>query len=215
MRSPKRTIIIGDVHGCSAELADLLKAVNAGPDDDLISVGDLICKGPDSLGVMRWAAAAENLRCVMGNHELRLLNQWRKVPGTPVKSYDAETIRQLGSEYGSCMEFISTWRYYWAEQDFLVVHAGIDSRKSLAEQDKSDLVHLREIEGAPWFESYREKRLIVFGHWAARGLVDRPNAIGLDSGCVYGGKLSALILPERRVVSVPAHKTYVESSKKK
>jgi hypothetical protein len=48
----------------------------------------------------------------------------------------------------------------------------------------------------------------VFGHWARPEPVVRPNAIGLDTGCVYGGELTAVILPERRLVSVPARRVY-------
>ena len=71
-----RTIVIGDVHGCYQELQDLLRAVKATPYDRLISVGDLISKGPDSRAVVEWAMKTRNLECVLGNHELRLRRHW-------------------------------------------------------------------------------------------------------------------------------------------
>jgi bis(5'-nucleosyl)-tetraphosphatase (symmetrical) len=62
----------------------------------------------------------------------------------------------------------------------------------------------------PWFDFYRGSRTVVWGHWAARGLVTAPRLRGLDSGCVWGGSLSAWIADEDRIVSVPARRTYVE-----
>ena len=62
----------------------------------------------------------------------------------------------------------------------------------------------------PWFDFYTDDKLVVFGHWAAQEGVVRENAIGLDTGCVYGKKLTALVLPERELVSVKARKQYCE-----
>jgi bis(5'-nucleosyl)-tetraphosphatase (symmetrical) len=63
----------------------------------------------------------------------------------------------------------------------------------------------------PWFDFYRGKRTVVWGHWAARGLVTAPRLRGLDSGCVWGGALSAWIADEDRIVSVPARRAYVRA----
>ena len=63
--------------------------------------------------------------------------------------------------------------------------------------------------GQPWYEHYEGQGLAVFGHWPRReGPLLRSNAIGLDTGCVYGGALTALILPERCLVSVAARRIY-------
>jgi hypothetical protein len=209
--SAPRTIIIGDVHGCWTELQDLLRKTGATPGDRLISVGDLICKGPDTRQVLDWAMTAQNLTTIMGNHEKRLLDGLKD--GISMKSCEEATAKNLGSNLGRYVKFIESWPYYFQAEDFLVVHAGIDPRKkSLKDQNRDELVNLRTLSGTgePWFERYDGKQLIVFGHWAAQGVVTRPNAIGLDSGCVYGGSLTAVILPERRLVSVPARKVYAQ-----
>jgi len=64
----------------------------------------------------------------------------------------------------------------------------------------------------PWDDFHPGPRVVVFGHWAMRGLVERPHARGLDTGCVYGGRLTAWIAEEDRVVSVPARETYEAAS---
>ena len=206
----KRTIIIGDVHGCSRELKDLLRATGAGPDDRLISVGDLINKGPDSRGVMEWAMGARNLECVVGNHELRFVNSWRRGMVPAARPHDAETWRQLGDLREAAMRFCSSLPLTIDGGSFLVVHAGFDPRKRLAQQTVAALTDIRRLRDTdePWYEPYVGKQLVVYGHWAKPEPVVRPNSVGLDTGCVYGGALTALILPERRLVSVPARKVY-------
>lgn len=207
----RRCIIFGDVHGCVAELDRLLKEVEVTGEDDLLSVGDLICKGPDSRSVLEWAMGTPNLRCVLGNHEARLLDRWQAGVAPERGSSDEAVVRQFGDRQEGMMQFLATWPLYLEAEDFFVIHAGIDPRiPHLADQSRRDLTTIRIPEGmdVPWYDAYEGGRLAVFGHWARREPVIRPNAIGLDTGCVYGGALSALILPERRLVSVPAAKVY-------
>lgn len=206
-----RTIIIGDVHGCFDELQDLLRAVKATPYDRLISVGDLISKGPDSRAVIEWAMRTRNLECVLGNHELRLRKHWRAGTRSHEKSHDAETYRQLGDLYEEAMLWIDKLPLTISGPGFMVVHAGFDPKEDLEWQSAERLTNLRKLgDGRPWYEGYRERKLAVFGHWAKRQPVVRPNAVGLDTGCVYGGSLTALILPERILLSVPARAVHAE-----
>jgi len=206
-----RTIVIGDVHGCWEELQDLLRAVKATPEDRLISVGDLLAKGPDSRSVIEWAMRTPNLECVLGNHELRLRRHWRAGTRSTEKAHDAETYRQLAGIYEKAMAYIDKWPLTISGPGFMVVHAGFDPSEGLEWQSAAQLTGLRRLpDGRPWYEAYRDRTLGVFGHWAKRQPVVRPNAVGLDTGCVYGGSLTALILPERLLISVPARKVYVE-----
>lgn len=206
----RRTIVIGDVHGCREELEELLRAAAAGPEDRLISVGDLIAKGPDSLGVMEWAMRAPNLECILGNHERRFLRHWRAGTVSEEKTYDKDVYAQFGPKLDQAMRFASKWPLTVSGEGFLVVHAGFDPREELEWQSEAVLTDLRRLPGTgqPWYELYKGETLVVFGHWALPDPVVRPNAIGLDTGCVYGGALTALILPARRLVSVPARRAY-------
>ena len=93
----------------------------------------------------------------------------------------------------------------------MIVHAGLDPRVPMVrQQSPRDLLTIRVPEGmrVPWYEAYTGEKTVVFGHWARNEPLIHPKAIGLDTGCVYGGRLTALILPEQRLISVPAEKTY-------
>lgn len=211
-----RTIVVGDLHGCSDELARLLSEVTFVPGvDRLIAVGDLVGKGPKGAEVVRFFREGGH-ETVRGNHDERLLAHRR-----------GEDTRPLGAAHRRDAAQLSEGDWGWLEAtplvielpEILIVHAGLVPGVPLAEQRPFDLMNLRSIrpdgsgskrieEGEPWASRWPGPELVVFGHDAVRGLQRWPHAIGLDTGCVYGGALSALILPERRIVSVPSLDAY-------
>lgn len=206
----KRTIIIGDIHGCFQELRMLLRKVKVTPEDRLICAGDLICKGPNSREVLEWAMKAKNLKCVLGNYEHRYLMYWKQGLTPDQNPDDLATAHQFGSRFDDYMRFIESWPLTIKGPGWLVVHAGFNPRTPISRQSAWEVTNIRRIGSTetPWYEEYAGKDLVIFGHWVRREPVVRENAIGLDTGCVFGGKLSALILPERRIVSVRALRAY-------
>ncbi|MDJ0841721.1 MAG: metallophosphoesterase [Acidobacteriota bacterium] len=211
----RKTLIIGDVHGCSAELEDLLNAAGYDSRMELFFVGDLINKGPDSPGVLRRAYEA-GAKVVLGNHERSFLKYLRKQKEG--NEHFEKVKRDMGRDLKFWVNYIQSWPLYLEQSKFLMVHAGLEPGKSPRESRPRILTNIRtwdgwgkvlEAEGdPPWYHFYTDKKLVVFGHWALRGLIERPNAVGLDTGCVYGGRLSGLLLPERRIVQVPARRVY-------
>jgi len=190
-----RKLIIGDVHGCLRELQLLLEKVNYQEGQDrLIFLGDLINKGPDSLGVLNYVRSLKSTTVLLGNHELALLAKIERGESVPIP-------REM-------IAWIKTWPYYIDEDDVLLVHGGVVPGVHPRESNPFDVVRIRLWQNKPWYEFYHEKKLVVFGHWAARGLVWRDNAIGLDTGCVYGRKLSCLELPGRKLIQVDALNAY-------
>ena len=211
-----RTIIIGDVHGCDKELARLLKKLEVRKQDRLIFVGDILNKGPNSSKV--WDMYLDlKAEAVLGNHEWYLIEQAdRKKPKW--NSY-FRLQREFGKKkFNRLIDQLHKWPLYIKEEEFNVVHAGRVPGKRLRESTARELTTIRTWDGKgtnlqspknpPWFDFYTRNKLIVYGHWAAKGLVQRDNVIGLDSGCLYGGRLSALVLPERRIISVKAKRSY-------
>jgi hypothetical protein len=213
----KRTIIVGDVHGCFDELLKILDAASYDEsNDELIFTGDLINKGPNSLGVLKWLHERPNVKKVLGNHELRFLEAAKDPKSAPKKMQFL--LNELKKDIDVWCEYISSWPMYVETSDYLVVHGGVVPDKHPSETLPFITANIRYWDGTgedmhnksdpAWYELYKEKKLVIYGHWAIQGVMIRENTIGLDSGCVYGRKLSALILPERKIVSVDANKSY-------
>ena len=237
VRPASRTVIVGDVHGCLDELRDLFRAcsVDWGA-DRVILVGDLVAKGPDSQGVLQ-LARERRLEAVLGNHDLKVLSYAPDAthPGDKDKDKDKDgaksrdkgelprnhalVARSLGPDDWSTLGRLPLY-VDLPDLNTVVVHAGLVVGLPLASQPRDLVTNMRSIRpdglpskrvdaGVPWASTWPGPRHVVFGHDAVRGLQRHPFATGLDTGCVYGGSLTALILPERRLVSVPARRRYV------
>ena len=229
-----RTIIVGDVHGCGDELGDLLDVTRyAQGSDTLVLVGDLVARGPDSGLAVRRARDAGAV-AVRGNHDEKVLVWWRAasahgrgVADRKIKLSDRHrtAVSQLDEEDFRWLSGLPLLRSF-EQHNLLVVHAGIDPRAPLDEQDPAMLMNIRSIDehsrptrtldGLAWAKVWGGPAHVVFGHDARRGLQLEPYATGLDTGCCYGRELTALVIDEgeeiptdiearkKRLVTVPA-----------
>ncbi len=209
---------MGDVHGCRDELAELLGKFGPARGDVVAAVGDLVNKGPDSAGVLD-LVRSEGMRCVLGNHDAKLL----RVAQVPLSDLDEKSLRftrSIGPRIHELAEEIRAWPLWLDLDGLLVVHAGLEPGKSRLEQmSPAILITIRTWDGIgrcldrpedpPWYECMRWPVPVVFGHWAMRGLVDRPDVKGLDTGCVYGGRLTGWCPEEQRFYHVQARRQYV------
>jgi len=224
------TWILGDVHGCATELHALLQRLALGPEDRLVSVGDLLHRGPDPIGVLQ-LLEEQRVSFVLGNHELVVLRRFGLAPRTaregdwpgPVSGFSDLSERDLAGDGGMrcpipagarprVLEFLQRHSGLWIRSGKLgragptadgrpwcVVHAGIEPGRALEEQDVRTLTSLRRLErhGRPWwYELHDGPALVLFGHTPSRRprvrtVRGRLVALGLDTGCVYGGKLTA------------------------
>ena len=212
----ERTIIIGDIHGCLDEFKELLKKVKYNSASDrLILTGDLISKGPYSFETLQLARTL-NAEVVTGNHELAFL-LYLKNKKRPYKSFYALKQRML-PQLEEWIHWLENLPLYIEEDDFIVVHAGLHPSQHPEKTPPHILTTIRTWDGRgetlhtscdpAWFDLYQGNKLVVFGHWAQRGLIVQHNVIGLDSGCVYGNALSALILPKRQIIQIKARQVY-------
>jgi serine/threonine protein phosphatase 1 len=210
-KSMKRTVVVGDIHGCYEELLDLMDCIGPAAGDEVISVGDLVTKGPSNKAVIDFFRAGKNRSAVIGNHDRVLLEKYL---GHDVKleTFHAQAIAEFGDRFGEYMDWVAALPPYIDLGDYVVVHAGLRPGRSLAEQDIGDLTEIRQVvigdREIPWFDLYSGNQTVIFGHWVFGEPVVKTNAIGIDTGCVYGGRLTACVLPGRHLVSVPARRAY-------
>jgi hypothetical protein len=225
-----QSIFIGDVHGCARELGELLDRIGPGSQDAVYFVGDLVARGPDTPGVLRLYREV-GAKGVVGNHEARLLDVRRaRLAGEPTTKMGPTHEELLAKLPDPDWELLQALPLYLEvkEHDVLLVHAGLAPGVPLERQDPWTLTHIRSVEagvpsahpgGESWSAQYRGGPHVVFGHDARRGLQLRAHATGLDTACVYGELLSALVVPngealppskDRRdfIVSTPAHAAY-------
>ncbi|WJZ00469.1 Bis(5'-nucleosyl)-tetraphosphatase PrpE [asymmetrical] [Corynebacterium hansenii] len=241
--------LIGDVHGCLAELVELLGALGYVIDFDerrrpigarhphgrtVVFVGDLVDRGPDTPGVLRLVMAmvdSGDALCVAGNHDVKLA---RALGGAKVRRTHglAESMEQLEGIADEDPGFIDRAREFLAglighfvldDGRLVVAHAGLPeafhgraSAKVRAFGLYGDVTGEKTEHGLPvrgeWERDYAGSAAVVYGHVPTTRAEWVNNTLCLDTGCVFGGELTALRYPERDIMSVPAHRMWTEPS---
>ncbi|RKH52836.1 metallophosphoesterase, partial [Corallococcus llansteffanensis] len=185
-----------------------------------VLVGDLVAKGPDSAGVVR-RAREHGFRAVRGNHDAHVL-RWhagKAAKGKKLKPEHRQVLDTLTADDWAYLGALPSYEHF-PDLNVVAVHAGLVPGVPLSEQKEEFLLNMRSIAadgtpskrleaGEPWGSLWKGPELVVFGHDAMRGLQRHPFALGLDSGCVYGGKLTAYVLPEGKFYSVTAARAYM------
>jgi protein phosphatase len=234
--------IIGDVHGCRAELEELLttlgyelgrdaagRPVNARHPGSrrAIFVGDLVDRGPDTPGVLRLVmgmVAAGTAFCVAGNHEVKLLKALRGKNVKRSHGLDAsmEQLEAETPEFRAAAErFIDGLisHYVFDGGNLVVAHAGlIEPYHGRASGRVREFCLYGQTTGEtdeyglpvryPWATEYRGRAVVAYGHTPVPAAEWLNNTLCVDTGCVFGGRLTALNYPERGTVSVPAARVY-------
>ena len=211
-----RTLVVGDVHGCADELEALLDRV--GP-DRVVLVGDLFTKGPHPERV--WGRIRDSgFAAVLGNHDQRLLDVLDGARPHDVKARRAvEALDHADPGWQPFVRglplFLDLPRAPWP---MTVVHAGLHPSGDRERTTRAMATTMRrwpdEADGDPfWWQVYQGEAGVVYGHDARRGLVrverdGHPLVVGLDTGCVYGGKLSGWVVEGDEIVQVDARQAW-------
>lgn len=209
-----RTIVVGDIHGCYDELAELMEKVALGADDRLVSVGDLIVKGEKNREVLELFLTDKRCSAVLGNHDRKMLLHWKGEPVALKKAHE-RAHRELEDGLSRYADYLESLPLMIDLGAHVVVHAGVRPGLPLEEQSVEDLTELRTLgpdrtsrEGTPWYEAYDGRKTVLFGHWPAAEPRTGPRALGLDTGCVYGYQLTAYIIETCEFVKVEARRAY-------
>ncbi len=235
--------VVGDVHGCYTELLELLGRLGYAVADDGVTVtppdgrravfvGDYGDRGPDTPRVLRLVMAmveAGTAICVPGNHDVKLV---RKLKGHDVRITHglAETLQQLDAEPAEfrdqVRDFLDRLVSHVVLDDgaLVVAHAGMkQSYQRRSSGRVRDFALFGETTGesdeyglpvrVQWARDYRGSAAVVYGHTPVTEPKWLNNTLNIDTGCVFGGRLTALRWPERELVSVPARETYYEPAR--
>lgn len=231
------TIVIGDVHGCLAELDELLLALGGG--NRLVFLGDLVDRGPDPVGVVRRVREL-GAECVMGNHDEKHVRWARheakrrdnpdyQNPMAPLPPQRLAEHEALGADNLAWLAALPITIDLGA--GWVAIHGGATPKRRLAEQKPQHLIRCRYVDEAgamvsgirrppgarPWAEVWPGPESIVYGHKVhglAEPRVDRPadgvTCVGIDTGCCFGGRLTAYVVESGEVVQVPARAPYAQ-----
>ncbi len=214
-----RLIAIGDIHGCHAEFADLLDKLQLEREDRLILLGDLVNRGPDSCKVIDLARAA-GAKALLGNHELRLLKYWRSGDKKYLKEHDLDTAERLRPQDWAYLEAMEL-TFEEPELNTVFVHGGFlpDTPWQRQPADVVTRIQVVTAEGKPakraddpeapaWADLWMGPPFVIYGHTPRREIYKLKWSVGIDTGCVMGGLLTACVLPEKRFIQVKARSAY-------
>jgi len=196
--------VVGDIHGSRAALESLLATLGLGADDLVVFVGDLVRKGPDSPGVVDLVRGDDRLVSIRGNNEQKIVRGDK----------DPEWLRGGDRAYFASLPVAISF------EDAVVVHGGVDPERPLSDHSIEDLLTMRAPHGSGydgpfWYEDYDGPYRVFFGHTVHERPIERDHAVGLDTGCVYGGQLTAYDYRRGGFVTVDPTATHQDRSSEK
>ncbi|PLV56856.1 metallophosphoesterase family protein [Thermotoga sp. SG1] len=201
------TYAVGDIHGCFLALKILIERLPLKKDDELVFLGDYVDRGPNSKEVVEFLVElSRHHKCIFlrGNHEEMLLNCVKNHSECDLWYFNGarSTIESFGSidEIRKYLDFFESTVYYYEKGNFVFVHGGVRPGVPLEKQNPFDLVWIRD--EFIYSENPLPGKTVVFGHTPLAEPYISSDKIGIDTGCVYGGKLTALRVEDRTLFQV-------------
>jgi len=215
-----KTLVIGDIHACYAEMLDLIDRAQMTDGDEIVALGDVIDRGPDPIATLDFflgGAGRYRITSLLGNHERKHVRSYRKQ--TRAALSQIITRAAIGEEhYPAVVAALDAWPRYIERPDALLVHGFLEPGVALG--DQLDTVLAGTMTGARrilkrcgerWYETYNGDRPLIVGHLnytrTSEPLVT-PTVFGIDTDCCRGGALTGIVLPDFRIVSVPARRNH-------
>jgi serine/threonine protein phosphatase 1 len=200
---------VGDIHGCTIKLEKLISGIAIDDQDDtVVFLGDYIDRGQDSRGVVEFIInfqkGKNNVFCLTGNHEELFMNYLKY--GNDINTFYSNGGHSTLLSYSfprliddipeSHQKYFASLLPYYETESYIFVHAGLKPHVPFNRQELNDMLWIRDefINSSCDFG-----KTVVFGHTPfPRPLID-INKIGIDTGAVYGGKLTCVELPEKKI----------------
>ncbi|MCB0006351.1 MAG: metallophosphoesterase [Anaerolineales bacterium] len=215
-----RTLVIGDIHGCYAELLTLIEAAQLTDADQIVAVGDLVDRGPDSPAVYRYFRDNPRAFSLMGNHERKHVRAARgELSLARSQLLCRRQFQAQGEDYEAAVAWMAKLPLYLELPEAIIVHGFVEEDIPLAAQLPTVLCgtmggtnYLRQTGRWPWFKFARQTKPILMGHLnytrSSQPFIYKKQVFGLDTGCVEGKALTGLLLPEFRWIQVLAARNY-------
>lgn len=210
-----RRLVIGDIHGCYEELEALIREAGIGPGDEIIGLGDVVDRGPESLQVLEFFRKDPRARTLQGNHERKHVRSNRKEIAPALSQII--TRQQFKDEacYQESCDWMDHLPRYLEFDEAILVHGFLEPGVPLQQQRETILVGTLSGEklmeghgGIRWYERYQGRKPLVFGHHdyldSGEPVVIPGKVYGLDTGCCHGRRLTGLLLPDFELISVPS-----------
>ena len=218
-----RHFIIGDIHGCFEEFQELLGKASLAGEDRIIALGDIVDRGPRSPDVLSFFASNDNASSLMGNHERKHVRAHRG----ELKRALSQRITQVQfgeDNYPEAVRIMAKFPLFFELEEAILVHGFFEPRVPLQDQRETVMAgtlsgefHLDKNYDCPWYELYDGEKPVICGHRdylrTGHPLIHREKVWGIDTSCCRGGRLTGLLLPEFRIVSVPSRANYWESAR--
>lgn len=205
---------VGDIHGCLDKLVSLMAIIDIDlKKHTLVFIGDYIDRGPDSKEVVDYlidlGQRADRVVFLKGNHELMLEDYLSGADRLTFLYNGGEaTLNSYMKNTGQLeanpippqhLEFFDNLRLYYETEDYIFVHGGLKANIPLDEQDERDMLWIRD---EFIYTDFDFGKRVIFGHTPFREPLILDNKIGIDTGAVYGNKLTCVELPAVRFFSV-------------
>jgi predicted phosphodiesterase len=231
-KKTRKVLFIGDVHGCHDELTELLEKAGVHETDDIlvIFVGDICNKGPKNIETIRLVRQMGSMAySVRGNHEQAVLYRLKQFDETAELPPKYSWVTELSTEDQLFLEHLP-FTISIQSLNVIVVHGGLVPGIKLSDQKPRDMISIRNYVheklsgssnidvGLPWGSQWPGPQFVIFGHDARRRLQRHKHAIGLDTGCLYGFKLTGYMvnvcdenpMQNGQFISVDSNSTYVK-----
>jgi serine/threonine protein phosphatase 1 len=214
----KKTLVVGDIQGCFVEFLELLELAQITEKDQIVAVGDLVDRGPDSPGVIKFFQRNPQASTVMGNHERKHI-RWFHGKASPAVSQEIARAQFGEAAYKEAIEYMKSLPAFIELDEAIVVHGFWEPRVPLKDQKEEVLTgvsrgerYIQSLSPKPWWELYDGPKPLIAGHhdYSKKGIpLNYENRVYcIDTGCCYGHKLTGLLLPEFKFVSVSAKRNY-------
>ncbi|CAA6813559.1 MAG: Unknown protein [uncultured Campylobacterales bacterium] len=208
----QKLIVYGDIHGCYDEIKSLRENINPQENDIEVCVGDIITKGKDSIKTLRYIQEYD-IKSVLGNHEDKIIRylQHEKLKNQNPITLDEDEKNILKDLNSKDIDFLITMPLFMKFKNITILHGGLHNSydlHNLNKKEKTKILRMRYLDknhnfvtlgkenddSIFWADVYDGNQgFVVYGHQRFKEARINKYTIGIDTGCVYNNKLSAIV----------------------